>query len=89
MAGKWTAKPSPDVTVSLVLQKDGTFSWEVDDKGRKQTIEGHAGFKDDTLALLQTEGPPLVGKITRSGNDKFVFAPPGTNAKAPGLTFTR
>ncbi len=89
MAGTWTAKPAPDVTISLTLQNDGAFSWEVDEKGRKETIAGHAGFKDNTLALLQTDGPPLVGKVTRNGNNTFVFAPPGASAKAPGLTFTR
>ncbi len=89
MAGNWTAKPSTDVTIELNLQKDGAFSWSVEEKGRKQTIEGQAGFQDDTLALLQSEGPPLVGKVTRRGADKFLFAPPGTNDKSPGLAFSR
>ncbi len=48
-----------------------------------------AGFKDNTLALLQPEGPPLVGKITEEGANKFLFAPAGAGDKAPGLTFTR
>jgi hypothetical protein len=48
-----------------------------------------AGFKDNTLALLQQEGPPLVGKVTEDGTNKFVFAPAGAGDKAPGLTFTR
>ena len=89
MAGRWTARPAPDVTIALDLRADGGFSWAVEEKGRTQTIEGHAGFQDDTLALLQDEGPPLLGKVTRGGKDQFVFAPPGANAKAPGLTFTR
>jgi tetratricopeptide (TPR) repeat protein len=89
MAGTWKAKPNADVAITLTLDKEGQFSWEVDTKGQKQTITGQAGFKDNELALLQPEGPPLVGKVTQSGPDQFVFAPPGAGDKAPGLTFTR
>jgi hypothetical protein len=88
MAGKWTAKPSPGMTIALNLEKDGAFSWEVVEKGRTQTISGRAGYENDTLALVQAEGPPLIGKVTRT-EKSFVFAPPGANAKAPGLTFNR
>jgi len=89
MAGTWKTKPSPDVSITLTLQKDGQFAWEVDTKGQKQTINGQAGFKDNELALLQTEGPPLVGKVTQNSADQFVFAPEGAGDKATGLTFTR
>ena len=88
--GTWKAQPSPDLNITLTLQADGKFAWEVDSKGQKQTLTGQAGYKDSTLALLQEEGPPLVGKITEEGAGKFVFAPPAdTAAKAPGLTFTK
>ncbi len=80
---------SPDVAIALTLEADGKFAWEVDTKGNKQTLNGVAGFKDNTLALLQQDGPPLVGKITQDGANKFVFAPDGAGNNAPGLTFTR
>lgn len=90
MIGTWNAKPAPDVAIALTLKQDGAFSWVVDTKGQKQTLEGTAAFKDGTLALLQPEGPPLVGKVTQEGADKFVFAPPGgTDGKPAGLTFTK
>ncbi len=89
LVGSWKAQASPDVSIALTLQDDGQFGWEVDNKGQKQAISGHAGFKDGVLALLQEEGPPLVGKITQSDANKFVFAPEGAGDKAPGLTFTR
>ena len=90
LVGTWKAQPSPDLSISLTLQADGQFAWEVDSKGQKQTLTGQAGFKDNTLALLQQEGPPLVGKITEEGGNKFTFAPPtGASAKTPGLTFTK
>jgi hypothetical protein len=89
LIGYWKAQPAADVTIALTIQEDGQFAWEVDTKGRKQTLSGTAGFKDGTLALLQSEGPPLVGKVTEDGGNKFVFAPAGAGDKAPGLTFTR
>ncbi len=89
MLGTWHAKPSPGVAIDLTLQQDGQFAWAVDTQGKKQTLNGQAGFKDSTLALIQQDGPPLVGKVTQDGADKFVFAPAGAGDKAPGLTFTR
>ncbi len=87
--GQWKAQPTPDVTITLNLQADGQFGWEVNNKGQKQEISGQAGYNDNTLALLQAEGPPLIGKITREGDNKFVFAPPGSKDKGGSLTFTR
>ena len=88
-SGRGRPRPSPDVSIALTLEADGKFAWEVDTKGKKQTLNGVAGFKDNTLALLQQDGPPLVGKVTQDGANKFVFAPDGAGDKAPGLTFTR
>ena len=89
MAGTWKAQPAPDVAITLTLQEDGQYAWEVDTKGQKQSINGQAGFKDNELALFQKEGPPLIGKITQNEPNKFVFAPGGSVEKAPGLTFTK
>jgi tetratricopeptide (TPR) repeat protein len=90
LVGTWKAQPSPDLSIALTIQADGQFDWEVDSKGQKQSLTGRAGFKDNTLALLQEEGPPLVGKIALAGDNKFTFSPPtGAKAKNPGLTFTK
>ena len=88
LVGTWKSQPSPDLSIALTLQADGQFAWEVDSKGQKQTLTGQAGFKDNTLALLQEDGPPLVGKIAEQGGTKFVFTPTG-DQKAPGITFTK
>ena len=71
------------------MQEDGEFAWEVDSKGQKQSLAGKAGLKDNELALFQQEGPPLIGKVTQTEPNKFVFAPTGSGDKAPGLTFTK
>ena len=89
MAGTWKAQPAPDVAITLTLQEDGEFAWEVDSKGQKQSLAGKAGFKDNELAPFQQEGPPLIGKVTQTEPNKFVFAPTGSGDKAPGLTFTK
>ena len=36
-----------------------------------------------------TDGPPLVGKVTQSADNQFLFAPAGAGDKNPGLTFTK
>jgi tetratricopeptide (TPR) repeat protein len=89
MAGTWKSQPSPDVAIALTLKEDGGFVWDVNTKGQKQTLQGQAGFQDNTLILQQPEGPPLVGNVTRDAPDKFVFAPPGAGGKGGGLVFTR
>ncbi len=89
MAGVWKAKPTADVAITLTIHEDGKFAWEVDNKGQKQEISGQAGYQNDELALLQADGPPLVGKISKSAPNQFVFAPSGAGNKAAGLTFTR
>jgi hypothetical protein len=77
------------VTIGLTLKEDGGFVWDVDAKGQKQTLEGQAGFQDGTLILQQAQGPPLVGKVTESDANRFVFAPPGAGDKGGGLVFNR
>jgi tetratricopeptide (TPR) repeat protein len=89
LVGTWKAQPAPDLSIALTLQADGKFTWQVDSKGQKETLTGQAGFKDSTLALLQAEGPPLVGKVSDEAAGKFVFTPAGAGDKAPGLTFTQ
>jgi hypothetical protein len=88
LIGTWKAQPAADVNITLTLGADGRFTWDVDSKGQKETITGQAGYKDNTLALLQEEGPPLVGRISEQAANMFVFSPPG-GQKAQGLTFTK
>jgi tetratricopeptide (TPR) repeat protein len=89
MAGTWKAQPGPEVSIELTLKEDGTFAWNVESKGQKQTLEGQAGFQDGTLILQQAQGPPLIGKVTQSAADQFAFAPPGAGDKGGGLVFKR
>ena len=88
LTGKWTAKPADDLTITLTLEEDGVFTWEVDSKGQKQTLTGMAGYKDDVLGLFQEDGPPLSGKVSDVGPASFTFSP-AEGGKGPSLSFTR
>ena len=72
----------------LTLEDDGQFGWEVTTRAEARHL-GPRRVQGRVLALLQEEGPPLVGKIAQDDANKFVFAPDGAGEKAPGLTFTR
>jgi tetratricopeptide (TPR) repeat protein len=89
LAGSWTAQPAQNVSIALTIQPDGGFVWDVNSQGQKQTIQGQAGFQDGTLILQQAQGPPLVGKVTQSAANSFVFAPPGAGGNGGGLVFNR
>jgi tetratricopeptide (TPR) repeat protein len=89
LGGNWKAQPAPDLSVALNLKEDGTFVWDVDSKGRKQSLQGQASFQDGTLTLQQQQGPPLVGKVTQTKPDSFTFAPPGSGNRGGGLVFNR
>ena len=53
------------------------FVWDVDTKGQKQTLEGQAGFQDNTLILQQAQGPPLVGNVTQNATRQVRLRPAG------------
>src|SRR5262249_11972047 len=89
LAGAWKAQPAPDVTITLTLAADGAFTWTLSQKGKTESLQGQAGFQDNVLALNQEQGPPLVGKVTRDGGDKFTFKPSGAPDSVKGLEFTR
>jgi tetratricopeptide (TPR) repeat protein len=90
MVGSWTASPSPDVTIRLVIRDGGEFTWKVEPKGKPATtITGQSLVRLDELALLQEEGPPLVGKYALPEAGKLTFTMLGGGEKAPALTFTK
>jgi Tetratricopeptide repeat len=90
LTGVWKAAPSPDTNVTLSLQADGGFTWDVSNKGRQsEAISGRAVYVNNVLSLTHEEGPPLAGKIESRDASKFVFRLMGGGNNAPALTFTR
>ena len=88
-AGTWKAQPGPGLAITLTLGADGALTWAVAEKGKTQTLQGQAGFQDGVLALSQEQGPPLVGKVTREGDNTFTFKPPGAPDSVKGFEFVR
>lgn len=88
LAGQWTARPSPDSTISFSAQDDGTFSWTVNAKGQNHTLKGKSSYVDGVLTLVQDgQSAPLVGRVTWSDADNFVFQALGGGPDDPGLSF--
>jgi hypothetical protein len=90
LTGTWKAAASADTNITLALQADGAYTWDVATKGQPSgAIKGHAAYVNDVLSLTQEDGPPLAGKIESKDASKFVMRLMGGGANAPALTFTR
>ena len=90
LTGTWKAAPSADTAVTLSLQADGAFAWNVSNKGKQnEVIRGRAVYVNNVLSLTHDEGPPLAGRIESKDANKFVFRLMGGGDNAPALTFTR
>jgi tetratricopeptide (TPR) repeat protein len=88
LAGKWTARPTPDTTITLTIDDKGQFTWVVDAKGKPQRLEGNWSLAGDTLTLDQSgQGGPLVGTVAWQ-EDRWNFRVLGATPSDPGLTFT-
>jgi tetratricopeptide (TPR) repeat protein len=89
MMGTWKASPSADITITLKLETDGAFQWDVAHKGQPDgSISGRAYYLDNVLSLTQENGPPLAGKIESKEPNKFSMRLMGGRNNAPALTFT-
>jgi tetratricopeptide (TPR) repeat protein len=89
LAGTWKASPNANTTITLTYNADGSYTWDVATNGRSKPIKGKAQFEDGVLALTQENGPPLAGKLTWDGPDKFNFRLVGNGPEDPGLSFSR
>jgi hypothetical protein len=90
LSGKWVARPNNETTISLNIAADGTFTWNVDTKGKPQKLAGKWSLADDVLTLAESgQAGALVGRVTAQAGDKWNFHVIGTGAEDPGLTFAR
>jgi tetratricopeptide (TPR) repeat protein len=89
VVGTFKASPAPDVTITLTRDAEGTFTWDVNQKGQSKPIKGTSTFTDGVLALNQKDGAPLAGKVTWDGADKFNFRLVGNGPDDPGLNFSK
>ncbi len=89
LSGNWKASPAPNTTISLALQPDGKFTWDVAQGGQSHRIEGTYTMQGDQLALAQAEGGAMVGTVALQGEQGFNFRALGGPASDKGLAFTR
>jgi tetratricopeptide (TPR) repeat protein len=89
LIGTWTAKPSSDTTITLTIDKDGRFTWKVADKGPPHQFIGESTYGNDLLTLAQSQGPPMVGKLTWRDENHFNFKILGAGPDDPGLDFSK
>jgi hypothetical protein len=89
LTGVWKATPNPKTTITLTRNADGTFTWDVNTNGQSKPIKGKSQYEDGVLGLTQENGPPLAGKVTWDGPNKFNFRLVGNGSEDPGLNFTR
>ena len=64
ITGTWTAKPNADTSVSLTIQPDGAFQWDLDLKGQAKQFAGTSTFASGILTLVPENIPPIVGKVS-------------------------
>jgi tetratricopeptide (TPR) repeat protein len=89
IVGTFKASPNADTQIVLTRNADDTFTWNVTMKGKTTALKGHSTYQSDVLALEQENGPPLAGKVTWDGADKFNFRLVGNGADDPGLNFSK
>ncbi|WP_422931260.1 tetratricopeptide repeat protein [Singulisphaera sp. PoT] len=88
LVGTWTAKPDPSVTITLAMDGNKNFDWNVASSGQPNAIKGQATFDNDTLFLAPPDQPPMVGKVTWKTDRQFQFKALGGPDNDPGLEFT-
>jgi tetratricopeptide (TPR) repeat protein len=87
--GTWKATPNANTTITLTENDDNTFTWNVAANGQSKPITGKSQYQDGVLALTQENGPPLAGKVTWDGPNKFNFRLVGNGDEDPGLNFVK
>jgi tetratricopeptide (TPR) repeat protein len=88
LLGRWRATPADGLAITLTLNPDATFTWDVNANGQDQAITGQADFRDGVLSLAQADGPPLVGQVQDLNAEGFGFQLLGST-QAPPLQFRR
>ena len=89
ITGTWTAKPNADTSVSLTIQPEGAFQWNLDLKGQAKKFTGTSTFANGILTLVPENIPPIVGKVSWADVNHMTFHAVGDNAQAPGLSFSK
>jgi tetratricopeptide (TPR) repeat protein len=89
LAGSWTSRPTPSVTIQLALRPDHTFTWAVNQNGQTQTFTGQYQLQGDDLVLTREDGQKMDGTLTQQESGAFHFQLKNTGPNDPGLEFAK
>jgi hypothetical protein len=71
------------------LDPDGKFTWTYTAQGQSRSFRGTFTYGNGVLTLVPQDGPPVVGRITWDGENRFTFRLAGSGPGDQGLTFSR
>lgn len=87
--GTWSASGTSSSTYSMVLNKDGTFTWGYSRGGKKQESKGVFTIEGNVLAMEPDSGGTLLAELTVRGADGLLFKMIGGSPDDKGLEFKR
>jgi tetratricopeptide (TPR) repeat protein len=89
LVGTWISKVENDGTITLVMTKEGQFTWSFDKTGKSGGLNGEFGIYDSNLLVLFAEDAQMVGEVTFAEDSKLSFVLAGGPPGDPGLAFDR
>jgi tetratricopeptide (TPR) repeat protein len=89
LVGTWVCTVVDDGTITLVMTKEGGFTWSFDKTGDSGKQSGEFGIQDPNLLVLITEDAQMAGEVVLTEDSKFSFVLAGGPRGDPGLTFVR
>jgi tetratricopeptide (TPR) repeat protein len=89
LVGTWVSKVADDGTITLVMTKEGDFTWTFDKTENSGKLSGEFGIYDSNLLVLIAEDSQMVGEVTFAEDSKLSFVLAGGPRGDPGLAFER
>jgi tetratricopeptide (TPR) repeat protein len=89
IVGTWNARPAADTGITLTIQPEGGFTWQVARKGQTQPFTGTSTYGGGILTLVQEKGPVLVGRVSWKDAGHMTFRVVGDGPDDPGLSFSK
>jgi tetratricopeptide (TPR) repeat protein len=89
IAGTWNAHPAAETRITLTIQPDGSFTWQVAQKNQTRSFSGKSTYGEGMLTLVQDQGPALVGRVDWKDANQIAFHVVGDGPDDPGLNFAR
>jgi len=89
LVGTWVSTVADDGTITLVMTKEGSFTWSFDKTANNGEMTGEFGISDPNLLVLLAEDSQMAGEVAFEDDSKLSFILAGGPRGDPGLTFVR